>query len=59
MGHENKVYLTTAKYNNMNRTQPHPFLHHLICNALRWRANLINGEINGIGVGVAWSYAQG
>jgi len=55
MGHENKVYLTTAKYNNMNRTQPHHFLHQLICNTLCCKANVVKGEINGSGVGLAWS----
>ncbi len=56
MGHENKVYLTTAKYNNMNRTQPHHFLHQLIGNTLRSKANVVKGEINGIWVGLALSW---
>jgi len=58
IGHENKVYLTTAKYNNMNRTQPHHFLYQLIGNILRCKANVAKGELRGIRVGVAWGYVS-
>ncbi len=39
----------------MNRTQPHHFLHQLICNTLRCKANVVKGEINGMGVRLARS----
>ncbi len=54
--HENKVHLTTAKYNNMNSTQHYHYLHYLICNTLRFATNVVKGEINGVGVRLARSW---
>jgi len=55
--YQNRVYLTTAKYNNMNSTQHYHYLHYLICNTLRFATNVVKVEINVVGVRLARSCA--
>jgi len=42
----------------MNSTHIHHFLRHLIFKALGYMANVVKGEINGEGEGLAGSYAK-
>ncbi len=42
----------------MNSTHIHHFLRHLIFRALGYMANVVKGEVNGVWVGFARSYAQ-
>ncbi len=56
--HENKVHLTTAKYNNMNSTHILYFLRHLIFRVLGYMGSEVKEGMNGSGVGLAWSCKQ-